>query len=282
MSLFPVFRRRASTSTGTPESNGSRGTSPAADTLSHDVEPSRIVQNARREFAGVFGDLVRGKRNWQLIAYALAAILAVATAGAARLSFSARIVPYIVQVDQLGRIGLTAPAERMRAPDDRLVASQLAAFIRSVRTILPAAAAGAQAEMLKRGYAFAMPEAAGYLNSYFSEPDHDPRVLSQRLIREVDVGSVLRVPDADKSTAHREGSAQTWRLQWTETDRPTQAGDSTHVTAWEGYLTLRVVPPRTAETVQENPLGLNITSIAWTRVGRRVVPDSAAEGRDVP
>ena len=282
MSLFPVLRRRASTSTGTPESNGSRGTSPAADTLRREGEPNRIVQNARREFAGVFGDLARGKRNWQLIAYTLAAILGVATLAAARLSFSARVVPYIVQVDQLGRIGFVTPAERMREPDDRLVASQLAEFIHSVRTILPAAAASAQAEMLKRAYAFAMPEAAGYLNSYFSEPDHDPRVLSRRLIREVDVGSVLRVPDPDRSVAHREGTAQTWRLQWTETDRPTQAGDSTRVTAWEGYLTVRVVPPRTTETVQQNPLGLFITSIAWTRVGRRVAPDSAAEGRDVP
>jgi len=62
------------------------------------------------------------------------------------------------------------------------------------------------------------------------------------------------------------------RLQWKETDRPTQLGDSTATTAWEGYLTLRIAPPTTAESIQENPLGLYITSIAWTRVGQQAQP----------
>ena len=35
-----------------------------------------IVGNARREFTSAFGDLARGKRNWQVIAFALSAVLA--------------------------------------------------------------------------------------------------------------------------------------------------------------------------------------------------------------
>ncbi len=42
---------------------------------------------------------------------------------------------------------------------------------------------------------------------------HDPRLLGQRLTREVDVASVLRVPHSD-----------VWRLQWTETERSTEPG----------------------------------------------------------
>ncbi len=37
--------------------------------------------------------------------------------------------------------------------------------------------------------------------------------------------------------------------------------------AWEGYVAVKVVPPRTAETVQDNPLGVTVASVNWTQVG---------------
>jgi type IV secretory pathway TrbF-like protein len=256
--------------------------SPSADGLPDDTQTNRIAANARREFASVFGDLARGKRNWQLIAFALAGILAVETIGTVRLAFTAHVVPYIVRVDQLGQVSPGAPAEPLGDPDAKLVASQLADVIRSVRTVLPAAAASAQTSMLRHGYAFAAPEAAAFLNAYFGDRAHDPRVLGARLVRQVDVISALKIPDGTKTGARNAPGVQTWRLQWTETDRPTQPGDSTRVTAWEGYVTVRVVPPTTAESVQENPLGLYITSIAWTRVGERPSPDGASPGGQAP
>ncbi len=211
---------------------------------------------ARHEFTNAFGDLARGKRNWQLIAYALAGLLALVTLADLRLAASSRVVPYIVQVDRLGQVLTLGPAEDLKQPDQRLVASELARFIRSIRTVLPAAAAAGQAEMLRRGYASVAPEAAAFLNDYFANPVNDPRALGLRLTRQVDVTGVLRVPNSD-----------VWRLQWTETERSTQPGGLTRTAAWEGYLTVRLVPPRTVEAVQDNPLGLAVTSVNWTQVG---------------
>ncbi len=228
---------------------------------------NEIVENARREFASAFGDLARGKRNWQIVAFALAGVVALEALAMIGLAKAARVVPYVVRVDQLGRVDAVGPASPMRDPDAALVASQLADFIRSVRTVLPPAAVSAQAALLHHGYAFATPEAASFLNSYLGDPAHDPRVLGARLTREVGVTSALRVPDAAAGRGKGDARAQTWRLQWTETDRPTQLGDSTATSAWEGYVTVQVIPPMSAETVQENPLGLFITSIAWTKVG---------------
>ena len=233
-----------------------------------------IVENARREFASAFGDLARGKRNWQVAAFVLAGAVAAEALAMIGLARAARVVPYVVRVDQLGRVDAVGPASPMRDPDAMLVASQLADFIRSVRTVLPLAAVSAQTVLLRHGYAFATPEAAGFLNAYLSDPAHDPRVLGARLTRDVEVASALRVPDASsgRSRPAGGGGAQTWRLQWQETDRPTQLGDSTTTTAWEGYLTLRIAPPTSPESIQENPLGLYITSIAWTRVGQPAEP----------
>src|SRR5919198_6553266 len=186
-----------------------------------------IVENARREFASAFGDLARGKRNWQVAAFALAGVVALEAVAMIGLARAARTVPYIVRVDQLGRVDAVGPASPLRDPDAALVASQLADFIRSVRTVLPAAAVSAHASLLRHGYAFATPEAASFLNSYLGDPSHDPRALGIRLTREVTVTGALRVPDVAGHRGKGDARAQTWRLQWTETDRPTQLGDST-------------------------------------------------------
>ena len=211
---------------------------------------------ARTEFMNAFGDLAKGKRNWQLTAYALMGLLALVTLADLRLAASSRVVPYVVQVDRLGQVVTVGPAEDLKQPDQRLLASELARFIRAIRSVLPAAAAAGQAEMLRRGYAFVAPEAAAFLNDYFANPVNDPRLLGLRLTRQVDVTGVLRVPNSD-----------VWRLQWTETERSTQPGGLTRTLAWEGYVTVRLVPPRTVDAVQDNPLGLAVTSVNWTQVG---------------
>jgi type IV secretion system protein VirB5 len=211
---------------------------------------------ARNEFMNAFGDLARRKRNWQVIAFSLVGLLALVTIAYVRLAQSVRVVPYLVEVDRLGQIVVVGPADALKRPDQRLIASQLAQFVRAIRTVLPATAAPAQAEMLSRGYAFVAPEAAAFLNDYFASPVNDPRVLGLRLTRQVDVTGVLRVPNSD-----------VWRLQWTETERSTQPDGATRTTAWEGYVTVRLLPPRTAESVQDNPLGVYIASVNWTQIG---------------
>jgi type IV secretion system protein VirB5 len=235
-------------------------------------ESSRAANHiiaARNEFANAFGDLARGKRNWQMMAFALVGLLAMVTLAYVRLAASSRVVPYVVEVDRLGQVVAVGTADQMRAPDQRLVASQLAQFLRAIRTVLPAAASAGQAEMVRRGYSFVAPEAAAFLNDYFASPVNDPRVLGTRLTRQVDVTGVLRVPNSD-----------VWRLQWTETERSTQPGGPVRTTAWEGYVTIRLAPPTTAESIQDNPLGLYVTSVNWTQVGEGTPawPGSRAPG----
>ena len=101
--------------------------------------------------------------------------------------------------------------------------------------------------------------------------------------------SAIRVPEPSTGPSHQSGAsaAQTWRLQWTETDRPLVPGDTARMSDWEGYFTLNIAPPTTAQGIQENPLGLSITSITWTRVGTATEadPDAAlgsSAGGEVP
>ena len=225
---------------------------------------------ARDEFTNAFGDLAKGKRNWQVIAFATMGLLALLTIAYVELARSARLVPYVVQVDRLGQVVAAGAADELKRPDERLIRSELAQFVRSIRTVLPAAAASAQAELLRRGYAFAAPHVAGFLNDYFAAPEHDPRLLGTLLSREVDVASVLRLPNSD-----------VWRLQWTETERAIEPGGGlSRTVAWEGYASVKLVPLRSPEAIEENPLGLAVTSLSWTRVaeGAAAPPSPTSPG----
>jgi type IV secretory pathway TrbF-like protein len=223
--------------------------------MSASIDPRLLA--ARTEFTNAFGDLARGKRNWQLVACWLLGLLTVVVLAYVRLATAARVVPYVVEVDRLGQITAAAAAEQMKAPEPRLVASQLAAFVRSVRTVLPAASPRLEAEVMRQAYAFVDQgsAAATTLNAYFADPGHDPRVLGRTLTREVHVTSTLPVP-----------GTSTWKIRWTETDLPLEVGVATHTVAWEGYITVRLRPPETADAIRDNPLGVFITSINWTEI----------------
>ena len=208
--------------------------------------------SGRGAFAGAFGDLARGKRNWQLVAFGLLALLGVVLVGYVRLAAEARITPYVVEVDRLGRAVAFGPAERTARTDPRIVAATLSLFIRNVRAV--SSDPVAERELLYRAYAHAAARARRMLDDWFQAPDHDPRLLGRTVTRAVAVEAVLPVP----------GSA-VWRVQWTEREQPVFVG-SVREAAWEGYLTVRVRRPKTTSVIEDNPLGIYVSDLTWTEV----------------
>jgi type IV secretory pathway TrbF-like protein len=212
------------------------------------------VLAGRGAFAGAFADLARGKRNWQLVAFAVLGLFAMVLAAYVRLASETHITPYVVEVDRLGRAVVVGPAEPAAATDPRIVAATLSLFVRNVRAV--SADRVIERELLVRAYASAAGRARQLLDDYFSLPEHDPRLLGQRFTRAVEVEAILPVP----------GSA-VWRVQWTEREAPLVAG-AVRESAWEGYLTVRIRRPRTTSLIEDNPLGIYVVDLAWTEVTR--------------
>jgi type IV secretion system protein TrbF len=217
-------------------------------------QASNPVLAGRGAFAGAFGDLARGKRNWQLMAFGLLGVLAIVVVAFVRLAGETRITPYVVEVDRLGRAVAFGPGEQTAPTDRRIVEATLSLFIRNVRAV--SSDGVAQRELLYRAYAHATGRARQFLDAYFSAPEHDPRLLGQSFTRAVEVEAMLPVP----------GSA-VWRVQWTERERPVFVG-AARESAWEGYLTVLVRRPRTAAVVEENPLGIYVADLTWTQVAQ--------------
>jgi type IV secretory pathway TrbF-like protein len=74
-------------------------------------------------------------------------------------------------------------------------------------------------------------------------------------------------------------NSSAWKLRWSETDVPIQLGGATRTTSWEGYATVRIRAPTTADAIQDNPLGVFVTTIVWTQI---VDPFTPAAGGVVP
>jgi type IV secretion system protein TrbF len=247
MSRFSSRRRRAAPAAAVT----------AAVTEAGGREAPNPILAGRGAFGGAFGDLARGKRNWQLMAFGLLGLFGIVLVAYVRLASETRITPYVVEVDRLGRAVAFGPAEPSRqaaTADPRLVEATLSLFIRNVRAV--SSDGVVQRELLYRAYAHAAARARQFLDGWFSLPEHDPRLLGQRCTRSVEVDAILPVP----------GSA-VWRAQWTEREQPAVAG-AARESAWEGYLTVGVRRPRTADAVEENPLGIYVTDLTWTEVTR--------------
>ena len=259
-----------------PNENGSLGAETAKLATPAATAGSELTyMRGRAEFNTVFGDLAKGKRNWQIVAFCALAIGFVLAAGLTAVATQSRITPYVVEVDQLGRAQAFGPADQMQAVDQRVIVAQLARFVRDIRTVLGDAAG--QADLIKRAYAFVDQRATPFLNEYFTSPANDPRILGKDLTRLVEISSILAVP-----TTTSDGS-QTWKVSWTESVLPRAGGGAATESAWEGYFTTRISPPTTLDRITVNPLGLYVTSINWTELAKRAPALSPADtGRPLP
>lgn len=232
---------------------------------SHTESSQRTFLTARSEFQNMFGDLAKGKRNWQLLAFGLLSVLTILLLAFLRLAMTSRITPYVVEVDRLGRAVAFGPAEPLTHTDRRIVIAQLATFVKNVRTVVPSI--DAQRDILHRAYALVDHHGAAFLNTYFADPTKDPRVLGQTRTRIVEITSVLAVPSTTSSNTNEDPShPETWKVQWTETEIPVSSGTGVQTTAWEGYLTVRQIPPTRTDVIEWNPLGLSISTITWSQI----------------
>ena len=257
MSLLSRLTRRPDTAP--PSGDGVAGTRPPSldappTGWARDEKTPPEVLRGRYEFARQFSDLARGKRNWQLVAFGSLALLALCVVGLVTLALQSRVVPYVVEVDRLGRAEAIAPAEAVPAVADRVVTAAVARFVADIRTAYPDPVA--QRDAVYRAYAHVAGDARGYLEGYFSDPANDPRQQGRGYRRAVEVTNVLPVPGG------AEGGPTTYRVQWNEREESPREG--TRERAWEGYLSVTVAPPTTTEAVERNPLGVYVTDLSWS------------------
>ena len=210
-------------------------------------EPETPYQKAAQVWDERIGSARVQARNWRLMAFGCLILSAGFAAALVWHSGRGTIVPWVVQVDNLGQAQAVAPAVADYRPTDPQIAWHLARFVEQVRSI-PADAIIVRQNWL-RAYDFTTDRGAMALNDYARSNDPFTRVGKSQVA--VDVSSVIRA------------SPESFRVAWTE--RRYQDGALAETSRWTAILTVVVQPPRDTEKLRANPLGIYVNAINWSR-----------------
>ncbi len=185
--------------------------------------------------------------NWRLMALSLLALSGGLSAGLVGLALRGGVTPWVVEVDRVGEPRVVAPAVQGAWATDPMIAWTLARFITDVRAVSIDPVVMRQAWL--RAYDFTDADGAAALSDYARRNDPFAQVGRAQVV--VTVSSVVRATPGS------------FRVAWTE--QRYADGQLAGTERWSAILTLVVKPPRTAEGLRANPLGVFISGISWSK-----------------
>ena len=206
---------------------------------------------ARREWDERYGSLITRARNWRIAAVLALAVSLVATCGLIALSTKAKVVPYVVAIDNLGRVLAAGPADQASRADDRLKRAALFQWMSDLRTVTTDGVA--QRKAIDRVYSMianGSPAQVEIGDFYRNDPPFD---RAQKRTVEVDVKAVFPVSD------------RTYQVEWTEVVRGL-SGQIESQDNWKGSVTIAISPPNDERLIRVNPLGIYVTNVSWSKV----------------
>jgi type IV secretion system protein TrbF len=220
------------------------------DTTKGEIDTSPYLA-ARREWDERYGSLITRARNWRIAAFLALAVALVATCGLIALSTKAKVVPYVVAIDNLGRVLAAGPADQASRADDRLKRAALFQWMSDLRTITTDGVA--QRKGIDRVYSMianGSPAQVEIGDFYRNDPPFD---RAQKRTVEVDVKAVFPVSD------------RTYQVEWTEIVRGL-SGQIESQDNWKGSVTIAISPPSDERLIRVNPLGIYVTNVSWSKV----------------
>jgi type IV secretion system protein VirB5 len=206
---------------------------------------------ARREWDERYGDLIARAKNWRLLALLEAVALILSIGGLVSLANKSRIVPYVVEVDSLGRQVGGGFASQATLADDKLKRATLYRWIVDLRSITGDGVL--QRQMIDRVYAGVAAGSPGQVQVSEFYKNDPPQTRAQSQIVTVEVASVLP------------STANTYEVEWVETTRNLQ-GTVQGTQRWRGSLTIVVNPPTDEQLMRVNPLGIYVSEVNWSKV----------------
>ncbi|HYJ51915.1 MAG TPA: conjugal transfer protein TrbF [Allosphingosinicella sp.] len=227
-------------------------------------EPVTPYQRAGQLWDERIGSARVQARNWRLMAFGGLFLTTGLSGALVWQSMQSRVVPYVVEVDQLGEARAVSPAAADYRPTDPQIAWHLARFITNIRSksLDPVL----MRENWLSAYDFATERGALFLGEHARASDPFADVGDRTVSAQVT--SVVRASDAS------------FQVKWTESDF--ERGSLASSARWTAILTVRLRPPRSADMLRRNPLGLYVDAVDWSRELEAPVPVAPAPPREAP
>lgn len=210
-------------------------------------EPETPYQRAAQVWDERIGSARVQAKNWRLMAFGCLILSAGLASALAWQSARGTVVPWVVEVDGTGEARAVEPATADYRPTDPQIAYHLARFVEQVRSISVDPIIVRQNWL--RAYEFTTDRGSVALNDYARSNDPFTRIGKQQV--SVEVSSVIRA------------SPDSFRVAWTE--RRYENGQLAGTERWTAILTVVIQPPRDAERLRRNPLGVFVNAINWSK-----------------
>jgi type IV secretion system protein VirB5 len=210
-------------------------------------EPETPFQRAGQAWDERIGSAQVQARNWRLLAFGNLLLAAGLSVGILWQAMRGSVTPWVVEIDKLGRTQAIAPATADYRPTDPQIAWHLARFIENVRSI--AVDPVIVREDWLSAYDFVTDRGALALSDYARA--NDPFAKIGKVQVSVEISSVIRA------------SNDSFRVAWVE--RRYEDSSLAATERWTAILTIVVNPPRDADRLRKNPLGVYVHAINWSK-----------------
>lgn len=210
-------------------------------------EPETPYQRAGQLWDERIGAARVQARNWRWMAFGGLLLSTGLAAALVWQSMQSRVLPYVVEVDRLGETRSVAPADAAFKPTDPQIAWHLGRFVKNVRS--RSLDAVTMREDWLAAYDHATERGGLFLGDYARAAN--PFAEVGRRTVSVQVTSVVRASDTS------------FQIKWTE--RAYERGSLAGTSRWTAMVTIKLQPPRSADVLRRNPLGLYVDAIDWSR-----------------
>ena len=203
------------------------------------------------EWQEMFGSYVHQAYVWRIVAFFCLAVSLVSVYGNYIQAKQFKVVPYVVQVDRLGRVASVGRADAAIPASRPLIQAELAQVISNWRTVT--ADLDLQRRMVDRLASFVTGAAQGFITEWFTANNPYKTAQEGKLIQVEIKGLPLPV------------SSDSWRVEWTETIR-NHVGNFIQSVTYEATMKIKLVPPDTDDKIIVNPGGIWVTEISYSKV----------------
>lgn len=207
--------------------------------------------NGREEWLERYGSYISRAAQWRMAAFVCLFITLISITGNVIQASQVKTVPYIIEVDKLGKASVVARADTARGTPQRLIQAEIAKCISDWRTVT--ADVELQQKMIERLSFFMAGSAKGVLRQWYEANNPYEIAKSGKLVHVEIKGLPLPV------------SSDSYRVEWTETVR-SHAGVLLDSHTYEATVTIQVNPPTVDAVLLRNPGGVYITALSAGKV----------------
>lgn len=169
--------------------------------------------------------------------------------GLISISMKSQVVPWIVEVDQIGRAVAAGPAKQSAVEDERIIRAFLYRFIELTRSVITDPQA--MRENLKESYTMAGPKADTFLNEYYQQHN----TMEQARSKSVQVLPVSFIKESDN----------TYWVEWKEAHRDLN-NRLLEERRWKALFIITRTPPGASGMKNNpyNPFGFGVETLSWS------------------